>query len=508
MLYNHNAANGLLACMISDTSLANSKKYPLDKSDFSECQLHSILYTTLHNLNIKQCKVATIVDIDSYIKPWTAKYNVFIDNGGIDYINTIMQLGDMENFEYYYNCVRKMSCLRDIKNDGDDLSNFWDELKSDEDNYAKLDQYTLEDIINYYDTKIMKRHRKYFVDKDDDTTRKKAGDNGYKILQSFKESPKIGLSFESKYLTTLWDGFLKKNLYIRSGDTSSGKSRSVIGDLGCICANEIYDIDNNKWVENPNGNNKGLYIGCEMPLDEQVDPMMWAYISGVETSTITKGRLTDETERRVKKAIDVINDDSIWLTDMPTFNIKKIEEEVAFYKKEFNIEYLGFDYLLINNALTKEFVENRGKSTSARGDEILVQLSSELKNICKKYDIGIITATQVNADIKDYKMRDYQVLRGGKSISDKADCGSISMPITPQELTLVEPFLARHVGEYDPKNLFVETVYKSRDSEYPKECKIFSDYNLGNMRRKELFVTDKNFKPINIKKTEIVVNRC
>lgn len=51
---------------------------------------------------------------------------------------------------------------------------------------------------------------------------------------------------------------------------------------------------------------------------------------------------------------------------------------------------------------------------------------------------------------------------------------------------------------------WVETVYKARFSEFPKECKIFSVYNLGNMRRTEMYVTDKDFKIIkDIQKTII-----
>jgi hypothetical protein len=40
---------------------------------------------------------------------------------------------------------------------------------------------------------------------------------------------------------------------------------------------------------------------------------------------------------------------------------------------------------------------------------------------------------------------------------------------------------------------------------YPKECKIFSYYNLGNMRKIEMFVTDKNFKQIDVPKTIVTV---
>jgi hypothetical protein len=104
-------------------------------------------------------------------------------------------------------------------------------------------------------------------------------------------------------------------------------------------------------------------------------------------------------------------------------------------------------------------------------------------------------------------MRDYQVIRGGKAVADKATGGSISMPITTQELKLVEPYIEKKYRNFNNsiQPNFVETVYKSRFSKYPKECKIFSYYNLGNMRKIEMFVTDKNFKQIDVPKTIVTV---
>ena len=86
-------------------------------------------------------------------------------------------------------------------------------------------------------------------------------------------------------------------------------------------------------------------------------------------------------------------------------------------------------------------------------------------------------------------------------MADKATGGSISMPITKEELKLVEPYI-QNEKFLNPETLcyiepnFVETVYKSRFSEFPKECKIFSYYDLGTMRKKEMFVTNKNFEPV------------
>jgi hypothetical protein len=54
------------------------------------------------------------------------------------------------------------------------------------------------------------------------------------------------------------------------------------------------------------------------------------------------------------------------------------------------------------------------------------------------------------------------------------------------------------------EEIFVETVYKSRFSEYPKECKVFSITNLGTVRQTDMFVTTKNFKLLDIPKTKIM----
>jgi replicative DNA helicase len=500
-LYSINDSELLLGIMMNNPKYLFDSKYKLSKDDFKPFQAHFIMYIAIYNCANNGCDVITEVEVDQWLEKFPTEYEVFKDFNGLEWIRTVKQLAKTENIDYYYTKVRRWSLIRAYKENGYDIKEIFDESKSETEQITKLEQFSLQDIIDKFDI-IQTNIKREFTNEDDDTTRKKAGNNGIEIFNNFKTNPSMGLSFESKYLTTLWNGFCKKQLYIRSGDTSSGKSRSCIGDLANVCANEIYDLKQQKWVENPNGKNRGLYLGCEMELDSEVDPLMWSYISGVESNLITKGKTTKEQDELVKRAISVVNDDSIWLTDMPSFNIRKLEEEIKIHKHECNIDFVAFDYMLLNNALVKEFIEDRGKSVGARGDEILLELSKALKDLCKKYDVGMITCTQVNADIKDYRNRDYSVIRGGKSIADKATGGSISMPITNQELKLVEPYIEKR-GFGNRKPNFVETVYKARFSEYPKECKIFSYYDLGNMRKEELFVTDKDFKPINIEKTII-----
>ncbi len=508
-LFDLSSCNFMIGYLFNNTDLYFDSKYQLCKEDFKDQYRGSaflrILYATGYNLSLQGAKEINAVSVGEFVKNYREQMAILEDNDYMSFIDTIKELSNAEDVSVYYNKIKKMSLLSKYHNElGWNIKKFYDIDKDDAEQRANLDKFSIEDIVGYYEGKQAEIKVKYLGD-DEDTQRKKAGYKGKEILQSFKENPTIGLSFESKYLTTLWGGFEKKQLYIRSGDTSSGKSRSCIGDMACVSVSEIYDSEQEKWVKNLNGANKSLYIGCEMELDREVDPLLWAYIADVPSSKITKGKTTPEEDKRIKRAIDILYDSNeMFLTDMPSFNIKKLEEEISTHKGKYGIDYVIFDYMLLNSALVKEFVQNRSSSIGARGDEILLELSKSLKDLAKKYDVGILTATQVNADIKDYRNRDYQVLRGGKAVADKATGGSISMPITQQELKLIEGYLPRK-GFNKLKPNFVETVYKSRFSEYPKECKIFSYYDLGTMRKKEMFVTDKDFKPINIEKT--IVNR-
>lgn len=504
-IYSKSYSGFVLGSLFNNLELYTDSRYPLDKEDFRPFAPHRIIFVCLSMLAADGVEKVEPKDIAEVLKKYPSEVNTLKEELDCDYLKYIQDLIELDNskaYSFYYNEVRKRSLLREYRDNGYDISEFFDEDKDIETQNANLDKYTIEEIIDSFEQKQASIRNKYIID--DDTKIKKAGDGGKQILQHFAENPMMGLSFESKYLTTLWDGFRKGQLYIRSGDTSSGKSRSCVGDLANICANQIYDADKKDFINNPNGKgNKGLYIGCEMELNEECDPLFYAYISGVESSKIMHHKTTTEEDKLVEKAVDILNDSSIWLCDMPSFNIKKLDTMIKTFKKQYDIDYVAFDYMLINTALVREFNENRGGKGAFRGDEVLLELSKSLKDMAKKYDVGILTATQTNAEIKDYRMRDYQVIRGGKAVADKATGGSISMPITPPELKLVEPYIEKFCRGFGKgmKPNFVETVYKARFSEYPKECKIFSYYNLGNMRKKELFVTDKDFKWIDLPKT-------
>lgn len=513
-IYSISASNFVLGSLMNNTDLVYSTSFPVNKEDFRPFLIHKIIYVCISQLADNGVEVVEPIELINKLNEYPEQLNAVreeLNDGDIvGYVKTLKDLTDNNhNYSYWWNEVKKRTCLRTFRDNGHfDISEFWDNDKDVEDNDKNLNKYSIADIVDTFDFEVASLRSRFVVD--EDTTQKRAGEKGEAILKALANNATVGYSLESKWLTTLWGTIVRKQVYIRSGDTSSGKSRSLIGDICCLCCEELFNLETNQWELNPNGTHQGLYIGSEMELDFEVDPIVWAYISGVESSKIIHNDMTEEERERVLKAQKIANK-SIELVDMPSFDIRKVEEKIKEVKHKHDIEIVVFDYILLNAQLVKEFVTNRGNSgIGSRGDEILGELAKALKNMAKKYDVAILTATQVNSGISDYKSRDYQVLRGSKQIADTCTGGSISMPITLMERKLVDGLIDKcpvnihkKFGTKRIEPNFVETVYKSRFSEYPKECKIFSYYNLGNMRKIELFVTDKNFEPINIPKTEV-----
>lgn len=508
-IYNISYSGFVLGSLMNDLTLLYNSNYPLDKDDFAPFIVHKIVFVSLTLLADKGATSVDPKDIAEVLRPYPEQEEALKQNlqgNYIDYLATLKELDNFDAYGFYYNEVRKRSLLRKYRDNGYNITEIFDENKDVEKEDANLNKWTIETILDYFDKTQAELRQQFLID--EDTKEKKAGENGHEIVQSFKNNPIRGLSFESKYLTTLWGGWRTGQLYLRSSDTSGGKSRSTIGDLAQVCCPYIYDLDKKDFVENPNGkNNAGLYIGAEMNLDEEVDPLFYAYVSGIESHTILQGETTEEEDKILSKAIDIVHDAPLWIVDMPSFDIHKLHDTIKFYVKEYGVKYVVFDYILLNSALVNEYNKSRGGKGNFRGDEVLADLSKALKDMCAEFDIGILSATQVNGDISDYRNRNYSVIRGAKAVADKITCGSIQMPITKAEEKLIEPYISKYVKGFgaDKKVNFVETVYKSRFSSYPKECKIFSYYNLGNLRKHEWFCTNANFEPIDIPKTIVCV---
>lgn len=466
------------------------KEYKLTKSDFPET-FHKLIFAAINNLYMNGVQDIDTVAIDEYISHFDVQYEIFSKNNGINFLETIQELAIVSNVKYYYDQVKKFSLLRSYVENGFNVSMYYDPDETDtskiEEKRALLNKSSIMDIITFYKRKQLEISAPYVLSEDRDS--KKAGVGGKEQKEKWKQGVSWGIGYASAYLTTAIHGLRKKRLTVKSAGTGIGKTRSTIGDIAFACSPKYYDKKREKWCANPNGVCNGvLYIGTEMELLEEIDPILWAYIADVPQEHIEFGCYEDGEEERVDEAIRILTEEAnIWLEYIPEYDASALEEVIERHKLEHNIDYVFFDYIHTTVELISEYAEESKVKMVVREDQVLAELSKKMKSFTRKYNVSIDTCTQVNGNFKDEANRDQTIVAGAKSILNKADTGLIAMPPTPKELKTVEPILQKLINS--PKPNVIYSLYKNRGGKWNR-IKIWLYIDYDTMRVHDLFVTD------------------
>lgn len=229
-LYSINAGNFLLSSLLNNTGLLYSSSYPLTKEDFRPNLSHKIIYITICQLADRGCNEIDAKELVTYLESgYEEQYNALkediSDGNVVSYIDTLKQLDNTKSYEYWYNEIRKRSLLRLYRDNGFDISKFWDEDKSEEKNIAKLNKYSIKDIVTNYDTIQAELRQQYVID---ETVRRiKAGENYEEIKEAFKNTPYFGACMESPYQTTLFRGWVKGQVIMNSAPSGMGKAQPI-----------------------------------------------------------------------------------------------------------------------------------------------------------------------------------------------------------------------------------------------------------------------------------------
>ena len=499
MLYSHNTADKMIGCLLQKPELCLDSKYPLDKEEF-QVLFHKIMYVAIYNLSIQGCKEITVMDIDQFVKPYTSQYNVLLDNSFEDYISTITELTEVENFEYYYNEFRKFSCLNAYKEEGFDIKKFYDEDKSEESQLENLNNYSLEDIVDHFEGLQVQIKRRFNVKRVKEEYL--AGTDFKENKERFKESPLIGNSFQSPYLNGIFRGMY--GFIIRVAKSGGGKSVLSMGDLCKATITEYYDFEKKDFVKNKSRCGNGLFINTELDLRDELDPMIIAWISGVPRSHIIDGSYEEGEEERVDRATEILLESGLYIVDDPEFTTKSLVETIKDYAYNHNIKTVCFDYISNNGFVAKE-ISNETK-VPQREDMVLLTLTDRLKQVQRETGISFISSVQTNGTEDSMEYPTEACLAGGKSQVRKTDGTMVMLPPTKKEMSMIGTMVGRWNLKHNKENRFGKTIQpnnvihiiKGRGSKYPKNIKVFQYVDLSTSRVYDMFCTDKTNAPINV----------
>ena len=499
MIYSNNIADKLLACYIKNPSLCLSDKYKIDQDEF-QVLFHKIVYVVVQNLACDGYKSVSIMDFEQWLEPYKSQYEVYKDNNGADYIATITELVDEENFEAYYNEFRKFSCLTEYKNRGFDVSKFYDETKDDASQIENLNNYSIEDIINYFEKEQSDIRKKFLLnDKIEVMT---CGDGFDEFLDEVEEDPMIGAGLCSPILNSLYRGWCKGHLILRGSPSSFGKTTMGVSDLNNVSVLKIWSDKDNCFIDNPYYQGKGAYIHTEQKMREEIQPRFMANISHIPYHKILDGNFTKEEKERLSMAGKIVKESGLKLINYPTFTANGLRELIKNLSLE-GYEYITFDYVWDNFYIGSELKAISG--TAIRQDMSLLHLVDVLKLSAEQYNVAISTMIQLNGREKEVEIVDESCLFGSKSVKTKLDNGSIYMLPKQKELSQVEGLIDKWNRKHNPQAFgnriipnAISHCFKTRYSRYGLNIKVwhYVDNSIGKMI--DMFATTWDNKPIDI----------
>lgn len=428
------AISQVLGCYILKPSLI--KEYKLEGEDITK-PFQKIIYMALYNLyRMKANNLRTEV-ILAYINKFQQQKEMCVSIASKEFLYKSRAKSNVENIEYYFDIVKKYTLLRNLYREGVDIEEFFDPNLQDEECAKRFYLTPLIDMAEHYRKKLLMITSKYTKGEERDS--KKAGEGVYEMKDEWKEDKAWGLGYASAFLTTVAHGLRTKRFTITSAGTGGGKTRTAIANMVFSCAPYYYSKKKRCWVENPQGtDNRALYIGTEMELKSEIDPIILAYMADVPEEHITFSTYDGDEEDRVNKAIQILSEEAhIYLEYIPDYNADTLENIIEQHKLEHNITHVFFDYIHSTSELTNEYVVSAG-GVKPRDDQVLSELSKKLKRMCRKYDVSIDTATQLSGDYKNIANRDETIVRGSKAIIDKADLAMIQTAPTKEELEKIQ----------------------------------------------------------------------
>lgn len=461
--------------------LSQVDKYSLSVDDFDTKLAKHIFFAVANIAEDGSDKIET-QDIDVFLQNAPTSAAVFKDSFGIDYCNDAINIANEHSFGTYYELLKKENLLRDLKAQGFDTSEFYDQNPITKEGMKLNDTYlqmSIAEVLDIIKDKFFQLEADYL--KEDTTETEDAAEGIEDLLDSYEEFPDIGMPLQGDIFNTVVSGARKGKLYIRSGRSGLGKTRNSVGDACYLAYPTRYDPITCRWEQRGYAE-KVLFITTEQEKSE-IQSMILAYLSGVNERKITKNKMTPEERKVVRQAAYVMKQyqGNFLVTRMPSPSVQVVKTTIRQHARRDGIEYVFYDYIFICPSLLGEF-----KGFQLRNDEILLIFTTALKDLAVELEIFIMSSTQVNASADNHKdIRNEGSIAGARAIINKADIGCIMDRPSKEEMATLQSVIDA-VG-VEPNGVI--DMYKVRAGEMT-QVRIWTHFDAGTLRMHDLFITD------------------
>lgn len=487
MKIDKNTIQQILGCLMQHPQfLSEVDKYSFSLTDFPD-RFEKYIFAAIDGLYKNKATKIRPMDIENYLTSNEIALKVFNDKNGIEYLQDIEDFAEVNNFQYYYDRFKKLNLLKDLEKSGFDISIFYKEDITDPDYQKvnrKFEELSVKDITNEIRKSILGLENKYEVN--DEVEVESAAAGIQELVESLEEYQDIGLPLQGHIYNQIISGARKGTLTIRSAASSIGKSRNAVGDACYLAYPTRYNSMTCEW-EQEGSSEKVLFIVTEQQFTE-IRKMILAYLTDLNESRFKYNDFNEREKKVISQAISLMEHykENLILIKMPNPTIELIKTVIRENCLTNDIGYVFYDYIFIGPALLNEF-----RGFNLRNDELLLLIATALKDLAVELDVAMFTSTQLNAKGDENKdIRNESALAGGRSTINKADNGAIMARPTKEELEV----LGKVSQQYGIPNL-VTDIYKVRSGEWT-QVRIWSEIDLGTLRKRDLYITDSRLEPI------------
>lgn len=486
MINDKGAIIQVIGSLMKNPLLLANPKYSLNPNDF-RVKTEKYIFSAIYNLFASGVEKISEVDVDTYLQNHEGIYQNFTQNNGIEYLQDCLEISEENNFDYYYTRMKKCNLLNDLQGYGFEIKDIYPDMLDSR--YAekmdKFERMSLQDIFDNFRRKISNIETEYQCGDSIKTIKANEGIKG--LLQRLKTSPDIGAPLEGNFYNTAVRGARLGMYYIRSAGTGVGKSRSMAGDAARLAYPFRYDTNTQKWVFSGSCE-RVLYVGTEQD-PEEIQTLILAYLTGINEEKILYGTYTFDEQRVINEAERIMSyfEDNLIIAQIPDPNIKSVQALIRQQVLQNDISYVFYDYIFSSPSLMTEF-----KGANLREDVVLMMMSTALKDLAVELNVFLQTATQVTVNENERKgPKTQNSLRSAKSIADKADVGCIISRLSAEDNAIMEA-ISQQIGIIPNQ---VTDIYKLRRGRY-NNVRIWSYFDGGTCRRRDLFITDGNMNEI------------
>ena len=198
----------------------------IQPTDF-DYKVARICFVVIQKLYSEGATAITPIELDQEIEKHANSYSLYQRENGLDFVKTAYEFAEVNNFELYYNRLKKYSLLRRLVQDGYDVSNYYIADKDvnnplqEVEIQERFDSATLEDILNSVESKYQIIRNDYLQG---GRIHADPSDGIFELIDELQKTPNIGPSLEGKIFSSVCRGAREGCFYLKNSASNVGKA--------------------------------------------------------------------------------------------------------------------------------------------------------------------------------------------------------------------------------------------------------------------------------------------